>query len=337
MQNNKDIEILREVDENGEFEDIALVRNLENKTIIDTDKLNKMKQYQANKRDYDNFIDIAGGFSFMLVDTLKELHKDTRFTDSEKARIIFLGTYCSYETSGRYLLFNNNKYILKSHLQELLEISNKKEFYTFYNKMVETRIIEEDYRGRFEIRLKWSSDYHFKGKASKNGTKSINTVKTYDRQIQSLYKEKGTNGKSINTPKNLYIMFMVLPFINKESGVLCNNPLVDDEEDSQPLELTDLAEMFGYPKPSMIKNKLLKCKLFGTNVFFVGDGMDMKKRRKYTRIFVNPFVASRSPKAPNPTLLALFPDTEKVLSERLKAKQNNKSGFFASNGEYFKY
>lgn len=313
MQNNKDIEILREVDENGEFEDIALVRNLENKTIIDTDKLNKMKQYQANKRDYDNFIDIAGGFSFMLVDTLKELHKDTRFTDSEKARIIFLGTYCSYETSGRYLLFNNNKYILKSHLQDLLEISNKKEFYTFYNKMVETRIIEEDYRGRFEIRLKWSSDYHFKGKASKNGTKSIDTV------------------------KNLYIMFMVLPFINKESGVLCNNPLVDDEEDSQPLELTDLAEMFGYPKPSMIKNKLLKCKLFGTNVFFVGDGMDMKKRRKYTRIFVNPFVASRSPKAPNPTLLALFPDTEKVLSERLKAKQNNKSGFFASNGEYFKY
>lgn len=304
--------------ETGEIKKGTFIEEGSNATIIDNDKINKMKEYQANKKNYDSFIDTAGGFSFMLVDTLKELHKDTRFTDADKARIMFLGTYCSYETSGRYLFFNNNKQILKSHLQQLLEITNKKEFYRFYNKLVETGIIEEEKLDRFTIRVKWNSDYHFKGKTSKNGTKSTDTVKAYDRQIQSLYKEKNTKGKSKNTPKNLYIMFMVLPFINRKSGVLCNQPQIENEEDAEPLELKDLAEMFGYPKPSVIKNKLLQCKLYNTNVFFIGEGM--KDRKKYTRIYVNPFVSSRSPKAPNASLLAMFPDTEKAIVERLEAK-----------------
>lgn len=319
VNSNKDIEFTRLVDENGEYEDVAVVRNHQNKTIMDNADLQKKKEYQANKKAYDNFIDVAGGFSFMLVDTLKELHRDTRFTDIEKARIMFLGTFCSYESSGRYLFTNNNKYILKSHLQELLEITNKKEYYKFYNKLVETGIIEEDVVDRYTIKLIWNNKYHFKGKAHLNGARSTDTVKAYDRQIQSLYKEKNANGKSINTPKNLYILFMVLPFINKESGVLCVQPHVELEEKSEPLELKDLASMFGYARTTTLKTKLMNCKLYGTNVFFIGEGM--KDRKKYTRIYVNPFVSSRSPKAPNASLLAMFPDTEKAIVKQLEEKR----------------
>lgn len=319
LKPNKDIEIVEIVDENGEIRKGAFIENYENKTVIEKESIEKMKEYQAKKRTYDNFTDIAGGFSFMLVDTLKQLHKDTRFTDMEKAKIMFLGTFCSYETSGRYLFTNNNQFLLKNNLQELLEITNKKEFYKFYNMLVETGIIDEEVLGRFEVRLKWNNKYHFKGKAIKNGAKSTDTVKAYDRQIQTLYKEKDAKGKSINTPKNLYILFMVLPFINKESGVLCQQQHNPIEEACEPLEINDLAEMFGYPKASILKTKLMNCKLYGTNVFFIGEGM--LDRKKYTRIYVNPFVSSRSPKAPNPSLLTMFPNTEKAIVKHLQAKQ----------------
>lgn len=314
-----DVELRREVDQNGEIHDFAIVKNPENKVILDKDKIQKVQQYKAEKRSYDNFIDIAGGFSFLLVDTLKDLHSDTRFTDIEKARIMFLGSYCSYESSGRYLFTNNNKYILKKDLQELLEITNKQEFYKFYNKLVDYGIIEEDVVGRFKVKLKWNGKYHFKGKATKNGNKSIDTVKAYDRQIQTLYKEKDIEGKSINTPKNLYILFMVLPFINKESGVLCNQQHNPIEEDCEPLDLKDLCKLLGFERISTLKSKLMNCTLYGTNVFFIGEGIH--KRKKYTRIYVNPFVSSRSSKAPNTSLLAMFPDTEKAIVNNLQKKK----------------
>ncbi|WP_096273927.1 hypothetical protein [Paucisalibacillus globulus] len=112
---------------------------------------------------------------------------------------------------------------------------------------------------------------------------------------------------------------MALPFINKESSVLCNQPLVELEEGAEPLELTNLSEVFCYPRHSIIKNKLMQCKLYNTNVFFIGEGM--KDRKKYTRIYVNPFVAGRSAKAPNTSLLEMFPDTEKAIVKNHKEKR----------------
>ncbi len=318
MVMKNDTEIIQIVDENGEVKTGLFIENYEG-GFYRKESIEKMKAYQAEKKNYELFQDIAGGFTFMLTDTLKELHNDTHFNDMDKARIIFLGTFCSYETSGRYLLFNNNKPILKNNLQELLEITNKKEFYKFYNKLIETGIVEEEKISRTEVKLKWNSKYHFKGKANKRGASSTDTVKTYDNQIQELYKAKDAKGKNINTPKNLYILFMLLPYINMESGVLCRQQHIQDETACKPLTLDDLAEMFDYPKTSLLKNKLLKCKLHETNVFFIGEGM--QNRKKYTRIFVNPFVANRSGKTPNTSLLAMFPDTEKAIVNHLQSKR----------------
>jgi hypothetical protein len=315
------IQVMELINRDGEINQYKVLTS-DNVIVSSKESFENKKKYQDGKKDYEQFEDIAGGFSFMLIETLKELHKDTRFTDIEKARIMFLGTFCSYEDSGRYLYTNNNKFILKSDLPGLLELTNKKEFYKLYNKLVETGIIEESVINRTEVRLKWNSKYHFKGKASKNGTRSTDTVKAYDRQIQALYKEKNAKGKSINTPKNLYILFMVLPFINKESGVLCNHQHITVEDDCEPLELSEVAEMFGYTRTSLLKTKLMNCKLFGTNVFFIGEGI--LDRKKYTRIYVNPFVSSRSSKAPNPSLLAMFPSTDRAIVEQLKKKKKGK-------------
>jgi hypothetical protein len=319
----KGIEIERIIYDDGTFDDVIPVSNLEGKMIVDQVAKQKQTKYFRDKKSYDNFSDIVGGFSFMLVDTLKAFHQDDRFTDIEKARIMFLGTYCSYEEAGRYLFTNNNRHILKSDLPELLEMTNKKEFYKFYNKLVETGIIHEEAKNRNEVRLKWNNKYHFKGATKSNGTKSTDTVRTYDSQIQALYKEKNERGKSINTPKNLYILFMVLPFINSESGVLCHQQHNPIEADCQPLELDDLREMFGYERVTTLKTKLLGCKLYSTNVFFIGEGT--LDRKKYTRIFVSPYVASRSGnKAPNESLLAMFPNTQKAIVQKHMEKRKKK-------------
>ncbi|NMD72439.1 hypothetical protein HHO41_19395 [Bacillus sp. DNRA2] len=319
MTTFKGLETERIVFEDGTFEDYIKKSDLVGKTIIDNDVLKRKQEYYDNKKNYELFTDVVGGVTFMLVDTLKAFHQDVRFNDMEKARIMFLGTYVSYDDKGSYLMTNNNRYLLKKDLRGLLEISNEKEFYKFYKKMIETEILEEELLGRFEIRLKWNSKYHFKGKASKGGTGGTETVKAYDRQIQALYKEKDANGKSVNTPKNLYLLFMVLPFINVESGVLCHQQQNPVEDGCQPIELNELAKMLNYTKASTLKNKLLGCKLYGTNVFFIGEGM--KNRKKYTRIFVNPYVAGRSGKMPNATLKAMFPETEKAIVQKLQEKR----------------
>jgi hypothetical protein len=317
----KGIEVERIVYDDGTFEDMIPVSSLKGKTIYDQKTINMKTKIMKDKKDYTKFSDVVGGFSFMLVDTLKAFHQDDRFTDIEKARIMFLGTYCSYEEAGRYLFTNNNRHILKSDLPELLEMTNRKEFYKFYKKLVESEIIYEEVKNRNEVRLKWNNKYHFKGGPKSNGTKSTETVRTYDYQIQALYKEKNEKGKSINTPKNLYILFMILPFINSDSGVLCHqqqNPIV---EDCQPLELDDLREMFGYERITTLKTKLLGCKLYGTNVFFIGEGI--LDRKKYTRVFVSPYVACRSGnKAPNEALVAMFPNTQKaIVQNRMDRKK----------------
>jgi len=81
-------------------------------------------------------------------------------------------------------------------------------------------------------------------------------VKLYDKQIQALYHEKDANGKKINTPKNLYVLFMVLPFLHVGSGVLCKKPL-SDNVDCEPFTLKELAELFGFSRINLLKAKLL--------------------------------------------------------------------------------
>jgi hypothetical protein len=315
---NTDIRLVENgINEDGTPKLQMVIDNPEKYTIDRLEDKQRRKGYYNKQINYGNFSVISGGFSFMPVESLKALHQDNRFNDMEKARIIFLGTYVSYEDKGSYLMTNNNRHLLKSNMQELLEISNNKEFYKFFNMLIDAEIIQEEIISRYEVRLKWNSQYHFKGKAGRTTTGSTETVKAYDKQIQALYKEKNDMGKSINTPKNLYILFMVLPFINTESGVLCHQQHNPVEEDCQPLELDELREMFGYERVTTLKNKLLNCKLYGTNVFFIGEGT--LDRKKYTRIFVSPYVASRSGnKAPNESLLAMFPNTGKAIIQKLQ-------------------
>ncbi|WP_347861555.1 hypothetical protein U0355_13085 [Salimicrobium sp. PL1-032A] len=310
---NENIELIKENEGDGEG-DMVLLKNAQDYNIT-YKKTEKQKDMIKAIKEKDEFQKTVGGFTRMLTSTLIELHNDNRFTDIEKARLIYLGTYTSYEDSGRYLRFGNNQRIQKKHLQEVLDINNRNAFYGFYNKLIEHGILAEEKVKKDEIYLVWNSFYAFKGSAKSHGAKSEDTVKAYDQQVQAMYKAKNDKGKPVNRPKQLYIMFMIMPFIHIKTNALCKYPRKEIEE-AEPLQLKELAEMFGFEKPHQLKNKLMDCTLYGTNVFAISE-RKTTEGKKYTRIFISPYVASRTGDKPDPHLIAMFPDVaDKIRKEK---------------------
>ena len=287
--------------ETGEILEGVLV-NPEQYNIYSKEKEANRKAFLRGQENKELFEELAGRFTFTLSSTIKELNQDQRFTPAEKTRIMFLGTYVTYQEQGSYLRHDNGNSILKNRLQELLEIKNKKEFYNFYNKLVETGVLSEVIEGKSKIYLKWNSKYHFKGKPSSSAQKEKNLVKTFDKQVRELYKEKNEKGKAVHTPNNLYTLFMVLPYIHPEANILCKHP-ENDLNTCEPLSINELAELFGFNRSNDLKCKLFKVMLKGLPVFTI------QQNAFVTHILVNPFVVYRSSKAPSPALLVHFKDT----------------------------
>ncbi len=297
-------------DENGEIVNGRFVPDNEQYIISSKEKEANKKAYLRGKENKELFEELAGRFTFTLSSTINELNQDQRFTPAEKTRIMYLGTYVTYQEQGSYLRHDNGNFILKNRLQELLEIKNKKEFYNFYNKLVKTGILSEEIEGKSKIYLKWNSKYHFKGSPSASAQKEKNLIKTFDKQVRELYKEKNEKGKAVHTPNNLYTLFMVLPYIHPEANILCKHP-ENDLNKCEPLTLPELAEMFGFSRSNDLKKKLFKVMLKGLPVFTI------QQNAFVSHILVNPFVVCRSSKAPNPALLVHFRDT----AVRLMTKQ----------------
>lgn len=280
-------------------------------TIINKVKEQNRKNFLVRKENKTWFEELTGRFTFTLVSTIRELNHDNRFTLAEKTRIMFLGTYVSYQNHGSYLKFDNGRYICKRHLQEMLEIKNRREFYHFYNKLVETKILTEEVIDRSTIKLRWSNMYHFRGKAPASELRGKNLIKTFDKQIRGLFKEKDTNGKALYTPNNLYTMFMVLPYVHPETNLLCMYPN-NDLETCEPLSISELSRVLGFTRSNDLKRKLFKVRLKGLPVFETRDN------GIYSYIQVNPFVIWRSNKTPSEALLVTFRDTADRLSIKLK-------------------
>lgn len=276
---------------------------------VPAERRQQQKEHIQRKQRKDIFDKIADGFTFSYISKVSELHEDKRFTDDEKTRIMFLGTYVGYSEKGSFLMHNTNgRFIYKHRLKDLLELGNKNKFYSFYKKLIDAGIIVE-IKTEAGIKLKWSEEYHFKGKLPKGyGAKDIGAFKTYDKQIQELYKAKKDNGKPIHSAKQLYTVFMVLPFVHYETNILCKYPNAPTEE-AEPLSIEELAEGLGFKRSNDLKRKLLKIELKEQPVF------SFIQNKKATHITVNPFIIWRQKKMPDASLLSHYFDTAKRIAE----------------------
>jgi hypothetical protein len=295
----------------GELVEGVLVPVGEGFRITTKEKEDNRKVFLLGKENKEVFYELAGRFTFTLSSTIKELNQDEGFTQAEKTRIMFLGTFVTYQEKGNYLKYDNGKPIKKKHLQELLEMTSDKDFYTFFNKLVSAGIIAEEHHDKSTIYLIWNSKYHFKGKAPATLLKQKNLVKTFDKQVRELYQEKNEKGKTIHTPNNLYTLFMVLPYIHNEENIICKYP-ENNINECEPLSLSELAEMFGYNRSNDLKRKLFKVRLNGLPVFEARDNGIV------AFIQVNPFVIWKSKKAPSSALIVTFKETAKRLMNKNK-------------------
>ncbi|XRD24533.1 hypothetical protein AABM34_20350 [Lysinibacillus fusiformis] len=299
------------VPDNGTMEDF---------TVIHKDDQAKKDAYLKSKAIKMNFNILSGGFTFTMMQTLKDLIANTTFTQAEKTRIMFLGTYVSYHSETPYLTHSNGKPLLKSKLKNLLEIANKKEFYAFYNKLVEAGVMKEEIIDRSTVKLIWSEQYHFKGKPSASKVSSDNLIKTFDKQIREMYTLKNEKGKSVHTAHSLYNIFILMPYIHPESNALCKYP-EKPYHASEPLTLQDLTDFFGYSRTNDTKRMLFKFVLHGMPVVAIAPTSES------TRIFINPFVVNRTGKTPNATLFTMFDSSFNMLADRNGWSDKQKQAF----------
>jgi hypothetical protein len=288
------------------LEGVGVIPHFENYRFTRLDILKKRKGYFERKQRNDLFEELDS-FTFTYISKISELHQDERFSDDEKTRIMYLGTYVSYSDKGCFLMFPNGRYIRKKDLKGLLEIKEEMKFYSFYNKLVEARIITEVSTNAGTC-WKWSEEYHIRGKLPKGSGAEAGILKTYDKQIQELYKEKKENGKALHSPKQLYTVFMVLPFVHFETNIICKNPNVPFEE-TEPLSIVELAKGLGFSRSNDLKRKMLQIELKEQPVF------SFIENKKATHITVNPFVIWRQNQMPNKTLMLHFFDTAKRIAE----------------------
>lgn len=306
MKMTNDLSVEKDCDmETGEVGEYLKVKNPENYVVLNKKKHANKKEFLRGRQKKSEFEELAGRFTWTLSTTIKRLNQDERFSQTEKTRIIFLGTYVAYQEKGSYLTHDNGKLIYKNKLQSILEMTNKKEFYKFYNKMLDAGIIQEELLGKSTIKIKWSNSYNFRGTAPSSELKAKNLIKTFDKQVRELYKEKDANGKKVHTPNNLYTLLSLIPYVHPDSNMLCLHP--ENSNDYHPLTIVEIAKMFGYNRTNDFKKKLFKVKLRGLPVFAVVSNAN------YSHILVNPFIVYRINKAPNDALMIHFKDTERRL------------------------
>ena len=252
---------------------------------------------------------LVGSFTFTLLTTVKELIKDIRFSEDEKTRLMFLGTYVNYagDTYSR-LQKRNGKPVLKKNLQSLLMMSNNKRFYAFYNKLVKYKIMLEVEGGE----LYWNSNYHFKGRPKQTDKKAKNLIKLYDSQLRELYLMKDERGKQKYRPSNLFVLFVFLPFVNYETNLLSEDADKPASE-TRPFLLSEVANRLGYSRSSSLKRKLKGIKLYNAPVFSIIS----ESNNEYIR--VNPYIIWRNSEDPSPAITETFKATEDMLIKKKQA------------------
>jgi hypothetical protein len=313
--------------ETGEIlEDVKIITEPNKYAVVPVERIEQKKEFAERKQRNDLYMEIADGFTWSYISKLSELHQDQRFTEDEKTRIMFLGTYVSYSDKGSFLAFPNGRYIRKKNLKGLLELKEEKKFYSFYNKLLDTGIITEVPDTEGGKKLKWSEQYHFRGKLPKGSGAEAGLLKTYDKQIQELYKAKKDNGKALHSPKQLYTVFMVLPFVHYETNIICKNPNVPFDE-TEPLSIDELAKGLGFKRSNDLKRKMLQIELKEQPVF------SFIQNKKATHITVNPFVVWRQNQMPNKTLMLHFFDTAKKIAEE-KGIKVSMQDLIQLEGEY---
>lgn len=252
-----------------------------------TDKLHIEPVISATQREGHNIKkeltqheENNGGFIFAFFNAMQALNK--RFpslTQSDLARLMFIGTYISYnkgETSHCYLRYDNGVKINKKSLGELLNMSRNR-YSEFYKKLISEDIIKELPEG-----IAVNPTVFYRGENLETIKGDYQYTRIFRKTARELYEK--FDGRSI---KKLGVIYSILPYVNFNFNIICNNPQQVKNDKLEAMKLTDLADRLGYDDYKHLLKTMREIKYEDKPVFkFVDDGKD--RRRSY--IIVNPNV-----------------------------------------------
>lgn len=238
--------------------------------------LPRARHYFRNRSEMGRYAEENGGYVWGLFKscaTMEMYWADAGLTQSDFARLMFIGTYTDYEGVLRH---PNGRRITKDSMRELVGIHRTK-FDEFYGKLTAASIIKEAEDGAIQM----SPDVFARGEIPVG--EYVDRIRIYRNTVRELYGKYGT-GRSV---RQLGIIYSVIPFMHRNLNIICFNPLEKNDDLIRPITLDKLALMIGYQDAGKFKKALRAINIGNQPVFaFVEDVEDSRKRR----ILVNPRV-----------------------------------------------
>ena len=194
---------------------------------------------------------------------------------SNVTRLIFLNTFLDYETG---LLLESGKAIKRKDLQRLLKLS-RPTVNDFWDE-VSPYYLSQTADGA----LTTNAEIFKRGKL-----KGQNELyrKFYNKGIRTLYE------MAYKKCTHLGYLFMLLPYVNIQFNVLCDNPLEDELDKVDSLTVKEFCERIGYSYNQITRlASIYRNVTFDVNgkqerfCSFVTDGLDLANGR----IFINPHI-----------------------------------------------
>ena len=227
--------------------------------------------------------EIMGNFIFFLyknMDKLKEL-----LTDAEIVKYIYLATYTKKD--GYLISDNNNTYIDKKKMQELLLLS-KNPFLKFYNKLIKNKLLLEEKKSKI---YKINIDMFWRGKRTdykqQTGTEMIDYIRLYINATRFLYTQNQKNCRK------LIVAYQLLPYTNWKYNVLCTDVKEVDKKKIKPLTIKDVMSILNYDKTHAARFKKYFYDIkYGENVLF--KTIQDQPEWNTSIILVNPMFAYRN-------------------------------------------
>lgn len=258
---------------NGEAYDTETGENITDRIDVQPVITKSQRQGKQAKENLKAHQDDRGGFFFVYYEACKSMEE--RFpalTQSDMARLMFIGTYLSWETN--HLVYDNGVKIKKKGLGDLLNMSRSK-YSVFYKTLIENKILSEAETG---IVMNPTLFYRGEVKNVRPLVKDMHFTRMFKNTVRDLYAK--FDSRSI---KKLGVIYSILPYVNFNFNTVCHNPSEVKADDVKPMNLSTLSEKLGYSDHRKLTPVLREIKYEGKPVFkFVGD--DGGQREKYVII-----------------------------------------------------
>lgn len=265
---------------NIEVEDGSIIK------IITPEQQEIIKSKEQQKIYRADLYNELGDFYFLMNE-----NKLGNLSPANTARLIYLCTYLNYDNE---FMLNHKQKIKKSDIQNLLKIS-KRAFYNFWNEINPTYIIDDGNR------LRLSTREINKGKTT---SKKTSYRKLWIKQVRELYK-----ATPISKHKHLGYVFQLLPFINIEYNIVCQNPRERILDKIQPLTIKDFCWIIEYnPNQSTRLIETYKNIAFdfkGKKEYFVSFVINTSSLDE-AKIFINPHIMYSGNNYKNVEVLGVF-------------------------------